>query len=135
MITLLLACGPELPAGWEDAVPVRDLLQQPCAGDPYGETNERIEVDFDRSVHVDYREAHFRCAQDVEGFARSEDDRLDLLVQPIDMHPTAVAGCDCLYDVSMDVPADTIPAEVRLYRRWDDWNDPNDPVLVGTAAP
>lgn len=135
MIALLLACGADLPAGWEGAVPIRDLTQAECAGDPYGVTNERIEVDFTADpVRVEYREAHFRCAQDVEGFARSDADRLDLLVQPIDMHPSAVASCDCLYDVSIGVAEyDGTPGVVSLYRRWDDLNDPNDPVLIGTT--
>jgi hypothetical protein len=80
---------------------------------PYSEHDERVEVDLDSDrlpLHVDYREAHYRSAQRVEAFARSDGDRLDILVQP-----------------------DVRPAEVRLYRRWDDWNVPNPPVLIGAV--
>jgi hypothetical protein len=48
------------------------------------------------------------------------------------MHPEVVAGCDCLYDIAMRVH-DVDPDVVSLYRRWDDINDPNDPVLVDTV--
>jgi hypothetical protein len=82
---------------------------------------------------VKYDHAHFRCAQDVEGFVKRGGDAIDLLVQPIDMAPDAVAGCDCLYDISMSVPAPKGDYSLTLYRRWDSINKPNDPVAVGAT--
>lgn len=130
---LLIACRPDLPAGWEDAQPVLDLTQSPCDGDPYGENDERVEATAEGSnLAVDYLEAHFRCAQEVEGFYREDADTVDVLVQPIDMDPRAVAGCDCLYNVSMTVPV-AAPVSLTLFRRWDNINDPNDPVEIGSV--
>jgi hypothetical protein len=136
LVLLLAACGPDLPEGWEDAERVHDLEQADCAGNPYEEHDEHIEVDFDRDpVRVDYLEAHFRCAQDVEAFARSDGADLSLLVQPIDMDPKVVAGCDCLFDIRMDVAEhEGTPDVVTLWRRWDNLNDPNPLVEIGTVA-
>ena len=133
IVATIMACAPDLPPGWEDAERVASLSQTPCEGDPYGEHDERVEVDFSGApVQVDYKEAHFRCAQDVEAFARIEGAALDLLVQPIDMDPKVVAGCDCLYDIAMSVAEyPGVPDRVSLYRRWDDWNEPNPAVLIG----
>jgi hypothetical protein len=55
-----------------------------------------------------------------------------VLVQPIDMNPSAVAACDCLYEIRMTVPVE-VPATVTLYRRWDALNEPNDPVEIGSV--
>ncbi len=126
----------DLPAGWEDAEPVSSLVQAECDGDPYEGSNEMVDATpgID-AVDVSYTEAHFRCAQDVEAFYLLEGDVLSILVQPIDMDPGAVAGCDCLYDIDLSVDVETTtPLTVELYRRWDNINDPNDPVYIGTAA-
>jgi hypothetical protein len=81
-----------------------------------------------------YLDAHFRCEQSVEGFLRESGSAVDLLVQPIDMNPTSVAMCDCLYEIVMIVkPLAAGQHDVTLYRRWDAINEPNDPVLIGTA--
>jgi hypothetical protein len=142
VVVLLLATACErtdLPPGWEGAFGIADLVQTPCEGTPYDDPDEHVEVDFDADpLAVAYRQAHFRCAQEVEAFGRRDDDALDILVQPIDMHPKVVAGCDCLYDIDMRVAEyPSIPDRVSLYRRWDDWNVPNHPVLIGsvTSAP
>jgi len=82
---------------------------------------------------VEYTAAQFRCEQDVEAFVRSESARLDVLIQPIDMSPTQVAGCDCLYDISFDVPLERGSYAFTLYRRRDNLNDSNEPVEVGRA--
>jgi hypothetical protein len=133
--------GSDLPTGWESAERISGLTQAECDGDPYGDTGSG---DFDEhatfeggvgAVQVVYNDAHFRCAQDVEAFARRSEGTLDVLVQPIDMDPDAVAGCDCLYDITMeitDLPAGDLA--VSLSRRWDNINDPNDPVEITTAT-
>lgn len=136
LLVLLSACGPDLPPGWEGADPIPDLVQRQCAGSPYdGDYEERVEADGGAGkVDVALRETVFRCAQDVEGFALAGDGTLDVLVQPIDMHPSAVAGCDCLYDVEMTLDADAGDVVVSAWRRWDSYAGVNDPVAVGEVT-
>jgi hypothetical protein len=60
---------------------------------------------------------------------------VEFLVQPTDMNPSSVAGCDCLYEITMATDASTGPATVTVYRRWDHHGGtPTDPVLVGSAS-
>lgn len=129
----LSACGPDLPEGWEDAQPIEDFTQRACEGDPYGGVEPVVTAQkADGGVNVVYDQAHFRCAQDVEGFYLASDGALSVLVQPIDMNPRAVAGCDCLYTLEMGLPVEG--DAVTVWRRWDNVNDPNDPVEIGTAT-
>ena len=86
------------------------------------------------AVSLEYRAAHFRCEQALEGFARISGGKLGVLVQPVDLIPSAVAGCDCLYDIGIaieDLKKGSLAVE--LYRRWDNLNEPNDPEKVGSA--
>ena len=121
VLPLLLAACVDLPDGWEGARPVASLVQQACDGNPYEGTHvERVEaVDGEDLDHLAVREAHFRCAQDVEGFQVVEDGVARVLVQPIDTRPTAIAGCDCLYDLDIVLDVDTPPEAVEVWRRWD----------------
>jgi hypothetical protein len=133
--------GPDLPTGWEDAEKIVEFLQGACEDDPYGDSGSD---DFDEwvsftgargQVWVLYNDAHFRCAQEVEGFYRRGDGTLDVLVQPVDMDPDAVAGCDCAYFLTIFIkhlPAGELA--VSVFRRWDNLNDPNDPVLIATET-
>lgn len=129
----LAACGPDLPEGWEDAEPIDDFVQRACEGDPYAGTPATVTAQAaDGAVDVVYDKAHFRCAQDVEGFYRADGAAVSVLVQPVDMDPEMVAKCDCLYTIEMGIP---VAAEtVTVFRRWDNINDPNDPVEEGTAT-
>ena len=72
----------------------------------------------------------------MEAFYRLAGGGIEVLVQPVDMDPSVVAGCDCLYDVDMEVSLDVdlSPESVGVYRRWDNLNDDNEPVLIGTVA-
>ncbi len=82
-LLLLAACGPDLPAGWEDAVPVDSLTQTECLGiSPYEAHDERVEGDLGAS--------------------------------PLEV--------------------DLAPDAVTVYRRWDNLNDPNDPVEIGALT-
>lgn len=135
LAALLFTVGcADLPEGWEDAEPIPDFYQRQCAGgDPYEDYDERVEASATAdAVSVDYLEAHFRCAQDVEGFYKRSGDQVDVLVQPVDMNPSQVAGCDCLYDINMTLPVEP-PSTVTVYRRWDNLNSPNDPVKIATV--
>lgn len=131
-LVLLVACGPDLPAGWEEAEPIPDFHQAACAGDPYGDYEPVVTAEqSDGGLAITYEKAHFRCEQDVEGFFKVEGDTLAVLVQPIDMNPSMVAACDCLYTLDMGVGA--TGTTVEMWRRWDNLNDPNDPELVDTV--
>ncbi|MCC6876011.1 MAG: hypothetical protein IT378_17010 [Sandaracinaceae bacterium] len=135
LVVLLAGCGTyDLPPGWEGAARL-PVVQTECGGTPYEPHDERLEAVGARGrALLDLRETTFRCAQDVEAFAREGQSSLDVLVQPRDMNPEMVAACDCLYDVHVEVDAlEPGPYSVAAFRRWDNWNDPNDPVPVGTA--
>jgi hypothetical protein len=125
----------ELPVGWEKAWRVEGLMQPPCRESALlPEARSRMILGANRgALAVAYDAAQFRCAQEVEAFLRSESARLDVLIQPVDMSPTQVAGCDCLYDISFDVPLERGSYAFTLYRRWDNLNDSNEPVEVGRA--
>jgi hypothetical protein len=129
------ATGANLPGGWETAERVEELRQAPCGGSALADnTPETFEATAAESgIAVAYDHAHFRCVQDVEAFVRRANGELDLLVQPIDMSPQAVAGCDCLYDIAMQVPAPRGDYKLKLFRRWDSLNQPNDPIAIGEA--
>lgn len=133
-LLLLSACGADLPAEWSTYEPVTSLTQSECDGNPYEDFDEHVEGDLGASpLEVGIREGHFRCEQEVEGFYRIVEGDIEVLVQPRDMDPSMVAACDCLYDIDMTVALDVdlAPGAVRVYRRWDNQNDPNEPVLVG----
>lgn len=134
---VLLACS-GLPSDWEEASSAANLSQSACTGSPadleQGTRRERIEI---RAVagglHVDYRDAHFRCEQRVTAHARRSGSTIEVLVQPADMNPMSVAKCDCLYDIGFEIP--NLPAgtyAVTLQRRWDNKHSPNDPVVIGS---
>jgi hypothetical protein len=131
-------CGPDLPEGWEDARPVDTLTQTECLGiDPYEEHDERVEGDISSSpLEVSLREGHFRCEQEVEGFYKVDGSEVDVLLQPVRMNPKSVAKCDCLYDIdiTLSLEVDLAPEALTLYRRWDNLNEPNDPVEIGTLT-
>lgn len=125
----------DLPTGWAGALQVSDLIQVECATGTMDFANESATFTTGASsLAVAYEEAHFRCEQDVEGFYKIANDALDILVQPIDMHPDAVAGCDCPYGITFTVkPLEAGTLQATLYRRWDGLNTPNDPVEIATA--
>lgn len=135
MALAAVACV-DLPAGWEDAKRVSDFTQADCDGSPYDSDVPDVTVTAEAdatSVTVSAEPLPFRCAQDVEGFWKASGGAVDLLVQPIDMNPSAVAGCDCLYRI--DATIESPGAEsVTVWRRWDNMNDPNDPFQAGEAT-
>lgn len=126
-----------LPEGWEDARRVPDFTQSDCDGSPYDTAQAEPELTAteggDGALAVSAEPLTFRCAQDVEGFWKESGGLGELLVQPKDMHPSAVAGCDCLYRIDARVQTDGVDT-VAVWRRWDDLNEPNDPIKVGEAA-
>jgi hypothetical protein len=124
----------ELPQGWGNATPVKNLVQAVCAGSMEFSNEHASFTGGSGSIGVDYQEAHFRCEQDVYGVFKVGNAAVEILVQPIDMHPEAVAGCDCGYNITFlvePVPSGTM--QTTLYRRWDALNSPNDPVPIASA--
>lgn len=127
------ACGSDLPPGWEGAKSL-PIVQTECQGSPYDGPPEEVQV-TPRSGGVDllYDNAHFRCDQKVEGFIRWSGANADVLVQPKDMNPSKVAGCDCLYRITASIPGSPGDHEITLFRRWDEHGGHSDPVRVGAA--
>lgn len=64
----------------------------------------------------------FRPEQTICAYARDDDDALDVLLQPCDMHPAAPLKGSCGYELVVGIDADV--AHVRGYRRWDLVGDP-----------
>ena len=125
------------PAGWEGSQAVAQYTQAACSGsaDAPGSPTESFDASAGpASVNIAYHAAHFRCEQSVQGFVRTGPKGLDFLVQPVDMNPASVAGCDCLYEISLAAKAPPGATTVTLYRRWDNSGGSSDPVQVGTAA-
>lgn len=125
----------DLPEGWGNAARVKNLVQQVCPNGGIDFSSEHASFTGGTgNIGVDYQDAHFRCAQDVEGFFKAGGGAVDILVQPKDMHPGAVAGCDCGYNITFIVePVAAGTMQTTLYRRWDDQNSPNNPVAITTA--
>jgi hypothetical protein len=127
--------SPDLPAGWENAERVSNLIQLDCAGSALEEHDERATFQpSDGSLDVRYEDAHFRCEQEVEGFYKDSGDTLDILVQPIEMHPSSPVRCDCLYEITLTIEPLAGSRQATLFRRWDDLNEPNDPVEIASEA-
>lgn len=134
-LLLLTACV-DLPPGWEDARPVTDLQQSDCEGSPYDSDVPETVIEAvadEAGVDLSVEPLHFRCAQPVAGFWRTTGTAVEVLLQPVDMNPSAVAGCDCLYRIEATVPAPEAE-QVTVWRRWDNLNAPNPPEEVGEAT-
>ncbi|HEX7479966.1 MAG TPA: hypothetical protein VF331_19340 [Polyangiales bacterium] len=141
LMVMVSACGSadaaaDLPAGWSGAERITQFTQMECGGHPGipGAPPEAIQaVGTVNGLDVDYEHANFRCDQQVEGFARRTGPALDMLVQPIDMHPVNVAGCDCSYHIKASIRVEVGTFKVSVYRRWDALTIPNEPLKIGQA--
>lgn len=135
-----IACSGEsrkadLPAGWESAESIQSFHQADCGGsalDP--SVQESVEASGDpRTITVRYHNAHFRCAQTVEAFVLSSVGQRDILVQPVDMNPSRVAHCDCVYELTMNLGVDAGNYLVRVSRRWDHKSGSDGVTFIGSA--
>lgn len=116
----MTACGTaELPEGWEDAAIADEFVADELGQTDYGDPElgaVYISGNLDR-LEVRYH-ASFPCTEDLEGFQRVDGENVDLLVQPTDLHPDAVAGSDCTFDIDFTlVDLDEGTYHVRVYRR------------------
>lgn len=130
LVALACSGATDLPKGWKSAKPIRDFTQTECSGsdgdsggtgDDVGEADTRMELTpGPRSLRIDWLEVGFRCAQEVEGFVKHGESTIDMLIQPVDLTPDAVAGCSCIYDLTMQLH-DLTPGdyEVSIYERSD----------------
>ncbi len=136
LLTLgLVACQTaQLPEGWEDAVPADEFESEEIeATDPEDPDLDAVHI----SGNLDRLEASYRgsfpCTEQLEGFQQVDGTDVDLLVQPEDLHPDAVAGSDCTFDIDFVLTdLDEGTYHVRVYRRDSDQVDPDmEAVLVG----
>ena len=128
---LVSGCSEDLPPGWEGAEHVTKLTQSECGGNAYESESSATFLPGKRKLTLEYEHAHFRCQQEVEGFYKDAGGMLEVLVQPVDMDPGEVASCDCIYDI--DIVIESLASGSRqaiLYRRGDNINVPNDPVVI-----
>jgi len=111
--------GADLPDGWEDAVEVDEFDVEEVGTTDWDDPDlgaVGILGNVDR-LEVSYRAA-FPCTQEVEAFQRVSGTDVDILVQPIDLHPEAVAGSDCTLEIDITVLGlDEDTYHVSLYRR------------------
>ena len=142
VLLLMVACadepagsaGAELPADWAGAERIADLTQADCQEVGGWEHLYEVSVDAtDAGIQVVYDRARFRCSQPVEAFARRRAGVIDVLVQPVDMNPSAPAKCDCDYRIDMHVPAAPGDYAFTLYSRGDNLSGQQTPLQVGQA--
>ena len=134
----------DLPVGWESAERIEEFIQFPCSGSPYDydagspSENPAERIMFtaaEGSFRVEYEEAQFRCAQDVEGFVRLSRTDVDILIQPVEMNPDGVAGCDCLYDITMVVDGlEERPHDITIWQRGDNFSGNEDPEQIASTT-
>lgn len=135
MFVLLLAACFELPPDFENARLIEDFVQKDCGGTPYDTGVAPPVATLAASggqTAVAVGPLDFRCAKPVQGFWIEDGDQVSVLVQPIDMNPAAVAGCDCLYDVEFTLPVST--AAVEVYTRGDNQSGRTEPALQATGV-
>jgi hypothetical protein len=141
LVTAVTGCDDEpdydLPDGWDGAVHV-EIFQGPEGEDcgPDDQLPEAVAAGLNAgTVRLVYEHGVFNCAEDHEAFVREREGGYDVLLQPIDMSPDALAGCMCAYRVRVPVGAGATGTEVSLYRRnnREVEADPK-PWLVETAA-
>ena len=128
---LVSGCTEDLPPGWEGAEHVTKLTQSKCAGSEHDVDASATFLPAKGKLTLEYEHARFRCQQEVEGFYKDAGGMLEVLVQPVDMDPGVVASCDCIYDI--DIVIEALASGSRqavLYRRGDNINVPNDPVVI-----
>jgi hypothetical protein len=131
---LSCASGPDLPEGWEEAFRVDVIVQRDNDTDD-GEASLEHTVG-EGGVAVHYINARFRCVQEVEAFGKVPENAgggvpdLEVLVQPVDLHPKQAVQADCLYDVDLDVRLDPGLRKVRVWRRGDELAGETLPELV-----
>jgi len=126
--------GADLPDGWEGAVAVDEFDAEEVGTTDWDDPDlgaVGILGNLDR-LEVSYRAA-FPCTQEVEAFQMVSGTDVELLVQPIDLHPGKVAGSDCTLEIDMTVLGlDDGTYHVSLYRRdCAEVDETMEPQLVG----
>jgi len=129
-VTLGIVGCADLPEGFEGAERIEDLVQEDCGESPLDEGFvEAVAVSRDgEGLRVTYDPVHFRCAQSIEGYWVQSGSTVEVLLQPMDMRPNAVAACDCGYRIEGSVPSGS---SLKAWRRWDHLSGASELVLVG----
>ncbi|MFK7930396.1 MAG: hypothetical protein AB8H79_19565, partial [Myxococcota bacterium] len=63
-------------------------------------------------------------------FLRPAENGVDILVQPVEMNPDIVAGCDCLYDLSIGFNGTESTTKFTFFKRGDELGGPSSPALI-----
>ncbi|TVQ88727.1 MAG: hypothetical protein EA397_16150 [Deltaproteobacteria bacterium] len=137
----LISCGGAdsiLPEGWEDAARLADFSQSACMDDGDSASDEEpVEVIHVRAqpgvAIVHWADVTFRCDQPLEAYVR-RGQRVDVLVQPIDLLPEGAARCDCRYELDFAINIDEGDRSFGFYVRRDELAGPSSPSLVGTVT-
>lgn len=138
LLPLVIACGedgPDLPEGWEEAEPILEFEQSDCGADPSEgyETGINVQVSSG-AADVTWTNQPFRCEQPVEAYIRREGAGIDVLVQPVEIHPEEVVRCDCLYDLGMGFNMSDSETSITFYTRNDEAGGPSSPSRIGTVT-
>ena len=73
-----------------------------------------------------------RCSQELTAYWQEGGSGAEVLIQPVDMHPSMVAKCGCTYAVSMSVPT-AAPVTLDVWQRSDAYAGDPDLWQVGTV--
>ena len=122
-----------LPEGWEEAARLTDFSQSDCDGDPgegFGRTQD-LDVTLSTGfAAVSWTNTVFRCDQPLEAYVRRTN-RVEVLVQPVEMNPEEPARCDCYYNLDFALNVTEADTEFAFYVRRDEAGGPSAPALVG----
>lgn len=138
-LILLTACGEASRDcainQWSCDEQVDMVTQAQCDGaDLADETPIELEL-AERSGALELQVKHHwaRCNQELCAYANEAGSKLEVLVQPCDLHPEVVPRCSCRYDLTISVPARKEVREVVLYTREDEYASKSKPERVGSV--
>ena len=137
----LISCGGAdsiLPEGWEEAARLADFSQTACLDEVDTSSDEEpveeIHVRAQPGVAiVNWTHVTFRCDQPLEAYVR-RGQRIDVLVQPVDLLPEGAARCDCRYELDFALNIDDGDRTFGFYVRRDELAGPSSPSLGGTVT-
>jgi hypothetical protein len=136
-LVFALACSAEpaspLPVGWELAREISDFTQGACLDDGSQEPGSIGVFIQNATAFVTWARVSFRCDQPLTAYARFGT-MIDVLVQPVDLHPDAPARCDCLYTLDFAFEVDSDVERFNFYIRHDEHAGPTLPELTGTIV-
>ena len=117
-----------LPEGWEEAIQADSFRWEELGTvdsvEWAGFGTMQLFGNYD-SIDVNYQDS-FPCTEQLRAFVRVDGEQIDLLVQPVDLHPSAVAGSNCVMEMTVHAPdLEQGRYSIALYRRDNDVVDPD----------